>query len=288
MTTTGARAEHSLRARCAAEAVGTALLLAIGLSVVIFDLGRSSPLATLLPSLAGRRALTGLLFGATGMAIALSAVGRTSGAHINPVVTLAFWLEGTMTPAEAGAYVASQLVGAVAGAVPLLAWGADGRALGYAATEPGPQGIGLAFAGEVATTFVMVTCLLAFVGSRRLRRYTPGIFPVLYCVMVWLEAPWSGTSTNPARSLGPDVVGLDVHSYWLYVAAPVLGSLAALGARRVAPVLRTLDVDVARVSHFALAEIREVEDRHGPGEPANGGGGHDGAHDGAHANLPGP
>jgi aquaporin Z len=268
VTASDAPAAHSLPARCAAEAVGTALLLAIGLSIVIFDLGRSSPLATVLPSVAGRRALTGLLFGTTGMAIALSTLGRTSGAHINPVVTLAFWLEGTMTPREVGAYVASQLVGAVVGSVPLLAWGGDGRALGYGATEPGPQGIGLAFAGEVATTFVMVTCLLAFVGSRRLRRFTPGIFPILYCVMVWLEAPWSGTSTNPARSLGPDVVGLAAHSYWLYVAAPVLGSLAALASRRVAPVLRDLDVDVARVSHFALTEIHQIEARDNAGEPA--------------------
>lgn len=261
MTTTGTPAVHSLTSRCVAEAIGTALLLAIGLSVVIFDLGRSSPVAVLLPSVAGRRALTGLLFGATGMTIALSAIGRVSGAHLNPVVTLAFWLEGTMTPGQAAAYVTSQLGGAVVGAVPLLAWGGEGRALGYAATEPGPQGVGLAFAGEVATTFVMVTCLLAFVGHRRLRRYTPGIFPVLYCIMVWLEAPWSGTSTNPARSLGPDVVGLALHSYWLYVAAPVLGSLAALATRRFAPLLRGLHVDVARVSHFTRTEIRHI-DRH--------------------------
>ena len=250
MATSGDDGDRGLIGMCLSEMVGTALLVLVGLSIVIFDLGAGSPLATVIPAEGGRRALTGLLFGTTGMAIALSPVGRVSGAHINPVVSLAFWFEKSLPGRALVPFVASQLVGAVLGAVPLLAWGSMGRSLSYGATAPGVQGVALAFVGEVVTTFLLIVLLLSFVGHRRLRRYTPAMFPFLYCAMVWLEAPWSGTSTNPARSLGPDVVALSAHSYWLYWAAPVLGTALAVLARRSLPVLRDLEVDVAKLSHF--------------------------------------
>lgn len=237
-------------AMCASELVGTALLVGVGLSIVIFDQGRGSPLAHVLPSEGGRLALTGLLFGATGMTIALSPVGKISGAHINPVVSIAFWLERTLPGRAVAPFVMSQLLGATVGALPLLAWGGMGRSVAYGATRPGRQGLALAFLGEVSTTFVLIILLLGFVGHRRLRRYTPLLFPPLYCVMVWLESPWSGTSTNPARSLGPDVISLTGHSYWLYWAAPLLGTVLAVLARRSLPLLADLEVDIAKLGHF--------------------------------------
>lgn len=232
--------------------IGTALLVGVGLSIVIVDFGRSSPLVSAIPSMAARRALTGFLFGTTGMCVALSPVGRVSGAHINPVVSLAFWAEGALPNPAVLPYIASQLVGATVGALPLLAWGQMGRSVSFGATAPGSAGIVVAFAGEVATTFILVASLLAFVGHSRLRRFTPAIFPPMYALMVWIEAPYSGTSTNPARSLGPDVIALASHSYWLYWAAPVLGTALALVARRTLPVLRRLDVTIAKVAHFEL------------------------------------
>lgn len=258
MTASDEPEERGLFVRCLSEMIGTGLLVAIGLSIVIFDEGSGSPLATILPSEAGRRALTGLLFGTTGMTIALSSVGRISGAHINPMVSLAFWFERTLPGRTLILFVASQLLGATLGALPLLAWGSMGRSLSYGATEPGPRGVGLAFVGEAITTFLLIILLLSFVGSRRLRRFTPVIFPPLYGVMVWLEAPWSGTSTNPARSLGPDVVALEAHQYWLYWAAPVLGTLVALAGRRFLPVLRNLEVDIAKVAHFDRRPERQT------------------------------
>ena len=235
---------------CLAELIGTALLLAVGLSFVIFDLSRNSPLATLLPSVAARRALTGGLFGATGMVIALSPVGRVSGAHINPVVSLAFWAEGALPGRTLVAFVVSQCVGAVAGAAPLLLWGGRGAGISYGATQPGPHGIWVAFGGEVVTTFAMVVVVLAMVAHRRLRAFTPFVFPPLYCLMVWVEAPLSGTSTNPARSLGPDVVSLAPHAYWLYVVAPAVGALLGVAVRHLLPLVADLRIDVAKVAHF--------------------------------------
>jgi len=244
-----------LLAGCLSELIGTALLVGVGLSIVIVDFAPHGPLAAILPSVPIRRAITGLLFGATGMSIALSRVGKISGAHINPVISLAFWVEGSLPGRAVLPYMASQLLGAVIGAVPLLAWGSWGSSVGYGDTSPGPAGVGAAFAGEAISTFVLVVGVLVFVGHRRLRPFTPAIFPPMYAVLVWLEAAYSGTSTNPARSLGPDVVGLAWHDYWLYWAAPVAGTIVALLARRLLPWVRTLHVDVARVAHFEEHEL---------------------------------
>jgi len=232
------------------ELAGTALLVAVGLSLVILAFGRGSPVPALIPSAGLRRLLTGLLFGTTGALIALSAVGRHSGAHINPVVSLAFCLMGTLPRRHAAGYAGAQLAGGVLGALPLLAWGAVGRSVDFGATVPGASwGAGWALAGETATTFALVAGLLLFVGRRRWRPFTPALFPPLYALMVWLEAPVSGTSTNPARTLGPAVVAGQWHGWWVYLLGPVLGAVLGVAAHRAAA-LERLEGEVAKVFHF--------------------------------------
>jgi aquaporin Z len=76
---------------------GTALLVLGGLSCVIVMFGEGSPLPRLLPDASVRSAITGFLFGGIGASIALSQVGRVSGAHINPAVTFGFWLFGKLS-----------------------------------------------------------------------------------------------------------------------------------------------------------------------------------------------
>ena len=75
------------------ECIGTALLVGVGLSVVIFNNGPGSPVTAWIPDEGARRALTGFLFGTTGCLITLSPIGRISGAHINPIVSLMFAFE---------------------------------------------------------------------------------------------------------------------------------------------------------------------------------------------------
>ncbi len=234
-----------------AEFVGTALLVTVGVSIVILDFGKGSPVAAWLPSAGARRLLTGFLFGCTGAAIAVSWVGKVSGAHINPVVSGAFWMLGKLRGRHALANMVAQCAGGLAGALPLLAWGAMGRSVQFGATTPGPAfGDWMAVAGEVATTVVLIMGLLVFVGHKRLRGFTPAIFPPMYALMVFLEAPVSGTSTNPARSLGPMVMAGVWQGWWVYWVGPVLGM--ALGVALYKSVLfENFDVEVAKVYHFA-------------------------------------
>jgi len=233
-----------------AELVGTALLVAAGLSVVILDFGTGSLMIRLVPDAGLRRLITGFLFGTIGALIALSPLGKESGAHINPVVTLAFWLMGKLKGRYVAGYVVSQLVGALIGSVPLLFWGQMGKSVKFGATVPGAgYGTGWAIVGETATTFCLIAGLFFFLRHHRLRRYTPALFPVLYAVMVFVESPLSGTSTNPARTLGPAVVSGEWHAWWVYWAGPATGMLLSVLLYRYSP-LRAIEIEVAKLYHF--------------------------------------
>ena len=210
------------------EMVGTALLVLVGLSIVTVMFGAGSPIARVVPNAGLRRLITGFLFGSTGALIALSPVGKVSGAHINPVVTLGFWLMRKLDSRIAVGYVLAQLAGAVIGALPLPAWGLMGRSVAFGATLPGPgYSIRTVLLGEAATTFAMISLLAVFLGFRRLRPFTPAIFPFLYAFMVYAEAPISGAGTNPARSLGPSIVSGQWQGWWIYWVGPIIGTFAA-------------------------------------------------------------
>ena len=211
------------------EFVGTALLLLLGLSVVILLFGVGSPVEAILPDMTLRRIIGGFVFGSLGASIALSPIGKESGAHINPVVTMGFWLAGKLNWRDGLVFVTAQLAGASVGCLPLLAWGSMGRSISFGATVPGKgYSILAATMGEAVTTFAMVTGLGLFLAFRNIRSFTPAMFPFLYALMVPLEAAVSGTSTNPARSLGPSIISGEWQGWWIYWAGPAAGALLAL------------------------------------------------------------
>ena len=229
------------------EVAGTAVLVFAGLSLVIFMFGDGTPMARLIPDGMLRSAITGFLFGCIGGGIALSRVGTESGAHINPAVTVGFWMMRKLDARAAAGYIVAQLLGAALGSIPLLAWGAMGRSVAFGATLPGQGYTTTAvLMGEAITTFGLVTTLYVFLGFRHLRRYTPFTMPPLYGIMVPLESHVSGTSTNPARSFGPALISGQWDGWWIYWAGPALGLLAGVIvcsslARR---------IEVAKLYHF--------------------------------------
>lgn len=232
------------------EFIGTALLIAVGCSFVVLDFAPRSPVVQAIGDAGVRRAITGFCFGSTGGLIALSPIGKTSGAHINPVVTMAFWLQKKISGRLAVGYVMAQCAGALLGAWILTAWGSWASLTQDAASVPGPAGNVVAAAGELGATFCLVVGLFLFLRSRRARRFTPALFPVLYAVMVYIEAPLSGTSTNPARSLGPELVSHLWTGWWVYWAGPVAGSAFAVWVLlQLFPMIHD-EVEVAKLYYF--------------------------------------
>jgi aquaporin Z len=231
--------------------------------VVILNFGRGSPVVRLIPGAGWRRLITGFLFGSTGAVIALSPIGRESGAHINPVVTVGFWLMSKLRGKHAVGYVLAQLTGGVIGALPLFGWGDMGRSIDFGATLPGSGlGPGWAYLGEAGATLALISGLFFFVRHRTVRAFTPALFPVLYALLVFLEAPISGTSTNPARSLGPALISGVWRAWWVYWVGPLTGTLLGVVLYRFTW-LRRIEIDVAKLYHFE-------HDPHGVFRQANG------------------
>jgi aquaporin Z len=211
----------------AAEGLGTALLvlaivLAVGLSVA-----GGSPLADALPGPGARFLAVGVLVAPFVALLATSPLGRASGAHLNPAVTLAFWIGGRLSTRDLTGYIAAQLVGGLAGAAAgrALLSRAAWESIGGTVTHPGVPAAA-AFVLEAGMTALLVVVILAFSSSQRLARLTPlAIVPVLTAI-IWLGSPWTGASINPARSEGPALAFGDFSDLWLYLLAPSLAGLA--------------------------------------------------------------
>ena len=174
------------------------------------------------------------MFAGSGALIAISPLGKLSGGHINPAVSLAFWLQGKMHHLDLGGYISGQFLGAIIGSLLVaLVWRERATSVRYGATVPGAAyPLWIVFLAEVSMTFLLVLLIFLFVSSHRLMRWTPLMVWILVAMMVWLEAPISGTSLNPARSFGPALVSWFWNYHWLYWVAPLLGALLAVGAFR--------------------------------------------------------
>ena len=217
----------------AAEFAGTALLLVIGLSAVVLDFAQGSPVPGWIPDGNLRRLLTGIVFAGGATLIVYSPLGKRSGGHINPAVTLGFLRLGKITRRSAAGYVAAQFLGALAGAaIVQLVWRRLATQVDLGATIPGRGGWMASLIAEAAITFLLMTLILRFVDDPRLMPFTPAAAGALVAFLVFAEAPVSGTSLNPARSLGPAVVSGDYRDLWLYLLAPPLGALLAAATYR--------------------------------------------------------
>lgn len=180
-----------------------------------------------------RRILIGLAMGLTAIGIIYSPWGKQSGAHINPSVTLSFLRLGKVKVWDALFYTIAQFAGAIAGVL------AAGMALGasiahpsvnYATTVPGSAGPGVAFVAEFFISFGLMTAVLVVSNTHRLARFTGLFAGVLVATYITLEAPLSGMSMNPARTLGSALPAHAWTALWIYFTAPPLGMLLAAEA----------------------------------------------------------
>ena len=242
--------EHAREYACEALLLG---LFMVSAGVVTTALeARGSPLVAILPSAFARRALIGLAMGLTAIALIYSPFGQRSGAHMNPALTLTYLRLGKVARRDALAYAAAQVTGGIAG-VGLVAL-VLGRAfedapVSWAATMPGAHGPFGAFAAEVAISFGLMTTALVCTSLPRLAPYTGWFCGSLVALYITFEAPLSGMSMNPARSLASVLFpGFWAH-FWVYVAGPLVGMLAA--AELYARVRGATRVHCAKLNHSA-------------------------------------
>ncbi len=217
-----------------AEFLGTAFNLFVGLSAVVFDFGKGLPMEALIPDKSIRLLITGLLFAGSASLFTISPLGKLSGAHLNPSVSLAFWAQGKMHQHDIIGYIIAQFLGAILAAMGVVVvWGSYAASVKNAMTLPGNDyPLWYVFLAEVSITFVLVLSIFMFLSSHRLMRWTPLMTWFLVATMVWLESPISGTSLSPARSIGPALFTWYWKDQWLYCIAPPMGAMLAVVAFR--------------------------------------------------------
>lgn len=182
-----------------------------------------------------RRMLMGLAMGATAAALIYSPLGARSGAHMNPAVTLAFLRLGRISARDAVGYIGAQFAGAWLGTW-VSAWLLDGRlgdpGVNFVMTLPGAYGAGPAIAGELAISFLMLSVVLAVAARPTTMRATGLVAGFIVLLNITFEAPLSGMSMNPARSLGPALVAGNFSWYWIYLLVPPAGMFLAAELHR--------------------------------------------------------
>lgn len=200
-----------------AEFVGTMVLTLVACGVAAITGGELVP--------------TSLAFGLVIVAMAYS-IENVSGCHINPAVSLGFVVAGKMELKEFAKYVVAQVLGALVGSGLLSiclgsthSLGANGfGAAGQLATNSG-----IAILVEVLLTFIFVTTILG-VTDKKENSSVSGIVIGLTLVLVHLIGiSFTGTSVNPARSLGPAIIqgGEALKQVWVFIIAPLVGSIFA-------------------------------------------------------------
>jgi aquaporin Z len=193
-------------------------------------------------------------FGLTVLTMAY-AIGPVSGCHLNPAVSIGLVMAGRFHHRELWAYVAAQVLGALAAAA-LLAWFVHDRAAplrvagsaafaanGDAEHSPGGYGLGAAFAAEAVLTFFFLWVILGSTDRRAPAGFAPIAVGLCLTLVHLVSIPITNTSVNPARSTGPAALVGDwaLRQLWLFWAAPILG--AAVGGLAWARLFGSGDAD---------------------------------------------
>jgi MIP family channel proteins len=195
----------------------------------------TSPIRHAIQSEMLRRALVGMAVGLTAIALIYSPWGKQSGAHYNPAVTLTFLRLGKVKPWDAVFYIVAQFMGGVAGVLFISAVLRDlfrMPPVNYVATHPGPAGTLPAFGAEVFISFLLMSTVLFASNQPRLAKFTGLFAGSLVAAFITFEAPLSGMSMNPARSLSSALPRGFLSDLWIYFVAPVTGMLLAVEARK--------------------------------------------------------
>lgn len=233
------REGNNMIRKLAVELLGTGLLVyfAVGVATLSFGFGTAGS------SYAAGVVATALAFGLVLLALAY-VLGPVSGCHVNPAVTIGALLTGRIPLVQAVGYWVAQFIGGILGALLLWATFAGSPRYSRSVTGLGADGWGAASAihingGGAFLTEVVLTTLFVFVAlgatdeaaNATVAGLTIGL-ALAVCHLIGI--PITGTSVNPARSLGPALIvgGTALSQVWLFIVAPLAGGILAAGLYR--------------------------------------------------------
>jgi aquaporin Z len=225
--------EHWPEYLCEAAELGLFMISASVFTILLWH--PSSPVLNVIPSPFVRRMLIGVGMGGTAIALVFSPLGKRSGAHFNPAVTLTFWRLGKVKNWDAVFYIIAQFVGGIAGVIIVSLFARMTLAhpsVNFVATLPGPRGVWIAFIAELLIAFILMSTVLRVSNTPHLARYTGLFAGALVATFITFEAPLSGMSMNPARTFGSAVGGQLWTGLWIYFTAPVLAMQLAAALYR--------------------------------------------------------
>lgn len=212
------------------EAAGLGLFMISAAFVTAALEHPSSPIHQAIADPTLRRFIIGIGMGLTAIALIYSPWGKQSGAHFNPVVTLTFTRLGKVNRQDALFYIVAQCIGGLLGlllAARVLREAIAHPAVNYVVTVPGKSGVAVAFFAEFCISLVLMEVILIVSNTPTLAKWT-GIFAgILVALYITIEAPFSGMSMNPARTLASAIPAQNWTGIWIYFFAPLLGMLSA-------------------------------------------------------------
>lgn len=176
-----------------------------------------------------------IAFGLTVLTIAYS-LGHVSGAHLNPAVTIGFWASGSIGANKVLPYIASQIVGAIAGAAVLyvIVTGngsaiGDFAANGYGEHSPGGYGILAVIVTEFVLTFMFMLIILGSTYEKAPAGFAGIAIGLALTLIHLISIPVDNTSVNPARSISQALFagGWALSQVWLFIVVPVAGAALA-------------------------------------------------------------
>ena len=175
------------------------------------------------------------------------AFGEISGSHLNPAVSIGLWVAGKFDARHLTGYILAQCAGAVMASLVLHGVFPDHRTLGMTLPAAGQTS---AFLFEIILTWMLMLVILNVTHPTHPHRSFAGF---IIGAFVGLEAlfggPVSGASMNPARSLGPALVVGNMLDLWIYLIAPIIGSIAAVLIHRLLMVTTEPDKSSVNVVH---------------------------------------
>ena len=196
----------------------------------------------------GSAAIAGSVLGNLGIAMAFGlsivamayVIGDISGCHINPAVSIGMWIDGRMEAKDLIMYIVFQCIGAIIGTALLATLINTAPSLGgYMATGLGQNGFGAASSvginvygaliTEIILTFVFVFTVLGVTRSEKTSVVAGIIIGLTLAFVHIMGIPLTGTSVNPARSLGPALFmgGVALQQVWVFIVAPIVGAVIA-------------------------------------------------------------